>query len=183
MHSHRTAAKVSQRAKLAAMDCHDRTSDYPGAQTAGKAPGPAKDSQTYDKQRIPTRATGGRIAGEMAETNLGQTPRASGKAGKSAKGKTIVNVIVAPPAAAQPTPVPVPVPAGPPPGAGPMPDLGEKPPGAGLPMMPGGGAPASGPMPPMPARATGGRVKMTAGSRSGKGRLQKAHNAKMDREG
>lgn len=99
--------------------------------------------------------------------------------GKKGKGKTVVNVIVAPQGQqGGPTPVPVPVPAGPPPMAmpPPRPPVAVAPPGlapagmVGAPMMPGrkrGGSVLTGP------ENNGKMVPMEAGALSGEGRLAK----------
>ena len=89
------------------------------------------------------------------------------------KKPVTVNVVVAG-GGGQGHPVPVPVPGGMPPhppiaGMGP----GGPPPGAGMP--PGAGGPPPGMMPP---RKRGGAVKMTAGTLSGEGRMEKTRMVK-----
>jgi len=119
----------------------------------------------------------------------------------SGKGKMNVNVIIAghgqhpgmgqqgmmPPNGMPPKPQGMPVPV---PSAGGMP-MGGMPPGGAMPMMPMGMMPPSGPsgappqMPPM-GRKSGGRANdvmfhMSAGARSGEGRLEKAKLHKRKR--
>lgn len=119
----------------------------------------------------------------------------------SGKGKMNVNVIIAghgqhpgmgqqgmmPPNGMPPKPQGMPVPV---PSAGNMP-MGGMPPGGAMPMMPMGMMPPSGPsgappqMPPM-GRKSGGRANdvmfhMSAGARSGEGRLEKAKLHKRKR--
>lgn len=105
----------------------------------------------------------------------GRTARAKG--GKVGKGKTSVNIVIAPggqqgpQAVPVPRPVPIPVPQQPPAGGPPM--GGAMPPGmvGGIP-----GGPMGAGAPPMPLRARGGKVSgkphMTSGN-SGVGRKQK----------
>ena len=122
----------------------------------------------------------------------GRTARAAG--GRTGKGKTNINIVIAagkgpqggPPAGMMPPPPsgggrPVMMPPPPPGGAG----AGAPPMPMPIPMpMPMGGAPAGGP-PPMPRKA-GGRITKTAhsykdmeaGAGSGEGRLQKTEIAK-----
>ena len=108
-----------------------------------------------------------RAHGGKARHRLDRHSRAKG--GRTGKGKTQVNVIVAPHGGAQqgPTPVPVPVPrpvpvpAGPPPAAPPMGmGMGAMPPGIAPPPM--GGGPIGIP------RKKGGRVRGEEGNAKGK---------------
>ena len=192
-----------------------RADDYGMAATRGSPSDSASFNGDSKKPSLgrPGRAAGGRIAranGGKADTKLktrdinqvgqagairvGELPlvRASGgrtnlAKGGRAKGKTVVNVIVAgdrhqqPPAPPMPPPMPPPPPMAapgpvgpprppmPPPGAaGP---IGMAPP-PGAPMGPAG-APHPGLPPGMPMRASGGRIKETYGSGSGLGRQQK----------
>jgi hypothetical protein len=144
------------------------------------------EKSAADKKHDKQQSTKGLMCG-------GRTKRASGG---RAKGKSNINIVIAPqPAAQGPMPMggmpprpPMPMPMPPAPGGMPP---GAMPPGAGgmpmpIPMPMAGGAPAPAPqgagvpglpgMAPLP-RKSGGRVKsfkdMTAGAGSGEGRLQK----------
>lgn len=119
-------------------------------------PRPRADRASRISNPVPTYANGGAIA------------RARG--GRTKKGATNVNVIVAPQGGGDKPPMPMPPPmlAGPPPAAAmpPKPPMGAGPMGmppgaAGLPAAPG----APGGMPPglMPPRAAGGRVRAKGG--------------------
>lgn len=89
--------------------------------------------------------------GGKVKAHPGKAHRAKGGRVKHGKGKTVVNVNVAP-QQSQPHPMPVPVPGGPPPGAAAGP-----PPMPPRPPMPAPGAgPVPGPM--MGPRASGGRI-------------------------
>jgi hypothetical protein len=103
--------------------------------------------------------------GMAPASRMDRAPRAAG--GRTPKGKTTVNVIVAPQGGDKPpmpmamptgapamAPKPPMMPYGPPPGAMPPPGMGAPPPG-------------------MMARKTGGRVNMDAGAGGGLGRLEK----------
>ncbi len=105
--------------------------------------------------------------GTAPAARMDRAPRAAG--GRTPKGKTTVNVIVAPQGGGQPA-APMAMPPG---GAPPM--VPQRP------LMPPA-APAPGAMPPpgmgtpppgMMARKTGGRVNMDAGAGGGLGRLEK----------
>lgn len=145
------------------------------------------EKSELDKKHDKQQSTKGLMCG-------GRTKRASGG---RAKGKSNINIVIAPQPAAQggmppmglmPPRPPMPMPMPPAPGGMPP---GAMPPGAGgmpipVPMPMAGGAPAPAPqgagvpglpgMAPLP-RKSGGRVKsfkdMTAGAGSGEGRLQK----------
>lgn len=87
------------------------------------------------------------------------------KKGGAVKGKTNINIVIAPSSGKESAMLPMP----------PM-----------LPPMPMGGAPVPPPMPmdippPMMGRKSGGRVKMDAGDGSALGRMEKAKNAKANR--
>lgn len=113
----------------------------------------------------------------LAET-LGRMHRKSG--GRT--GKTDINIVIGRPSPAAAAPMGAP--AGGPGGVAPVP-VGPAGLGAMGPAIPTSGAmPASPAQQPMPmARKAGGRtVHMTAGAKSGLGRLQKAAIAKRDRE-
>lgn len=175
----KSAAKASASRKKAAV-CGSQSDEMPGSQSSKPLQPFGASAKASPSNRVPSRATGGRIANEESGENLGMSARASGRAGK---GKTVVNVIVAPQGGGQapmPMPVPPPMPMPLPDGGG-MPSVADKPAG-GLPMA---GAPMPPPtpaQPPMPGRATGGRVgKFTGGAAGGRGRLEKAEHAKKDR--
>lgn len=174
---YKSEAKASADRKKAAL-CGDTADGMPGSQSTEPLRPFGASGKADPSNRVPGRAMGGRIMGEAAGENLGQSARSSGKAGK---GKTVVNVIVAPQSAPQPMPVPVPAPPMPDGALGGMPSVADKP-AAGLPVMTGGAAPAM-PAPPMPSRASGGRVgKFTGGAAGGRGRLEKTEHAKRDRD-
>ena len=163
----------------------------------------AEDKALIKKMVKPSARTGKDKGGEVFSgkgypfkvpgADGGRTARAAG--GRTGKGKTNINIIVAagkgpqggmPPAGMMPPPPapggrPVMMPPPPPGGAG----AGAPPMPMPIPMpMPMGGAPAGGP-PPMPRKA-GGRITKTAhsykdmeaGAGSGEGRLQKTEIAK-----
>lgn len=107
---------------------------------------------------------GGGAGGKKPPARLDRPGRAAGGRSKKAKGKTQVNVLVAPQGGEKPVPVPVPVPR---PGPGPM--AGGPPPGGPPPAMmppPGAGGPGAGmgPRPPMAKR--GGRMQRAEGGRA-----------------
>ena len=170
----KSEAKASAARKRAAMCIDDKTDEMPGSQSTKPMQPFGASAKADPGDRVPGRAMGGRIANEPAGQNLGVAPRP----GSKDKGKTVVNVIVAP-QGGQPPAMPMPVPMPPPSGPAGIPSVADKPNAAGLPMTPGGGAPMPG---PMPARAVGGRVgKFTGGAASGVGRLEKAEHAKHER--
>lgn len=128
-------------------------------------------------------ADGGAVDGDNPAPRLDKKSRKSKSKDSGNKGANVTVIVaggggkpdaaIPPPPGAAPSPPPPPM-APPPPGAGP-----------GIPPGPGGpgGPPPMPPRPPMAGppgmmRKSGGRVKMTAGARSGLGRLQKTANAK-----
>lgn len=124
----------------------------------------------------------GKMVKKGALTGKKDGGRLERKSGGRAKGNTDINIIIGRPSPA-PGAVP-PVPGGLSGGAAPVP-VGPPALGAVGAPIPAPGA-AAGPVaaPQMPiGRKDGGRIHMTAGSRSGLGRLQKAAIAKRDREG
>lgn len=141
----------------------------------------AKDEYTQAGRTMGNEAASGKdqfTGGDYVPSHSkgGRAHRAHG--GRSGKGKTVVNVIVAGgkgqqpqgPMPMAPPPMPPPMPPAPPPHPPMMPPPGGMPPG----MPPGAGGP---PMPPpgMPMRARGGKIPGPKdGGNGGLGRLEKA---------
>lgn len=165
MSQYRKDARAMRKARLDRM----LAADNPVAKEATAYATLGDNLHAQQEQKIKTRATGGRVKNNDHDKDDVAAPRLDRRArGGKVKGKTVVNVNVMQPSGDDKAavPLPIPVPAG---GPGPMP---PKPPM----MPPAGGPPVPGPMPGapgLPVRKRGGAVKMTAGSLSGPGRLQK----------
>lgn len=176
-HPFHKAAKEGHKSKLASYGGKSKGMHFDGEHTYDGVPPINTDQQrglaplTTPPSLSPK--TAGMIMrshGGKAKHRLDRKPRAHG--GRTGKGKTQVNVIVAghgggegggPQAVPVPHPVPVPIspPSGPPPM---MPGMGAMPPG-GMPPMAGG--PAG--LPPGLMRKRGGRVQDPEGNSMGKG--------------
>ena len=138
---------------------------------ATKAAGGPLGGDIYGLENVHRKA-GGRT-GMAVETGTRPTGGREARAtGGRAKGKTNINIVIAPSGGNGQPPMQQPAPMMRPPGPPPAPPM---PPGPGampVPMPPGPGGPGG--MPPMMPRKSGGRtVRMDAGAGSGVGRLEK----------
>ena len=180
---YKAQAAKSKSAKLASYGIKRATGGSVWKETYGD--GNEKQSKVEQEDAghdaVPKRAMGGRIDGDSSKPRLDR----HGRKGKDS-GKTNINIIIAGKGGQDGQPPPVGPPMSPPglmakppmPPPMPPPGAGGPPPGLGGPGGPGG----PGGLPPgLMGRKRGGRVHMTAGSYSAKGRMQKSMNAKADK--